>query len=682
MIKTNKIFAFVIIILFLIPINSHSNVVDELTKLNNLYKEGAITKEEFSKAKTILLKNDEENKVKKKVEKKQTKTKKKVEKTKSIEKKVKRSFNEDLSKTFLNIEDVKNLGEFKKLEYLPEELFHSKKHKSFPAKADKSMKEMYKIFVTQKALMEKYPENAMKGMAYFEYFYMNQLKDKKKSIETFINSYPNFNLANKKSIKDVKTLYSLNSARQSMREAVGLSLDADPETALKSYIEMYKLLSQAEKTKLKLSSKEKSIKKRHNKLKENLGKFEKSLNNKKENRISFEDFKKENKKTVKNIKKSLVSLSNPKNENYTYYKNINNFYTKFENLIDKCLNDCEYEDLDLIYENLFFTKEIIKDTEKNIIKKEFKHDMSNVDMSSLSEEGQKIIIKVSLANKIKKKENIKKLQMTVLNLDSKGMKTNTLLDDLKSSGFEIKNINMTFDNVEEMKNWKTEDWAKSWRTDLPDEIKDTDGNLIQFSNENIQDLKAQLAMNTFKDIIDLDSIKANETFNENIKSISQEIAQSGGFDLNKWLNEDVSITLDNYSRLVGNDWGIEINDFSELTTAVNDLYGSNVSPSEYAKMWDQQYYDSDLSWAEIAKGVDLLDQVGSFDAASIAKDLGADLQQVADTIAQAAAVGVSTDLEAAAQGLGYGSFADAVAAYNKQYGTNYSVDEAREALGQ
>ena len=63
MIKINKIFIFIIIILFLIPINSHSNVVDELTKLNNLYKEGAITKEEFSKAKTILLKNDEETKV-------------------------------------------------------------------------------------------------------------------------------------------------------------------------------------------------------------------------------------------------------------------------------------------------------------------------------------------------------------------------------------------------------------------------------------------------------------------------------------------------------------------------------------------------------------------------------------------------------------------------------------------
>ena len=183
-------------------------------------------------------------------------------------------------------------------------------------------------------------------------------------------------------------------------------------------------------------------------------------------------------------------------------------------------------------------------------------------------------------------------------------------------------------------------------------------------------------------MIEFNPSDLNDSFNDNVKSISEEIAQSGGFDLNRWLNDDISITLDNYSRLVGNDWGIEINDFTELTTAVNELYGTNVSPDEYAQMWNNQYYDSDLSWAEIAKGVDLLDQVGSFDAASIAKDLGADLQQVADTISQAAAVGISTDLEAAAQGLGYDSFADAVAAYNKQYGTNYTVDEAREALGQ
>ena len=35
---------------------AHANIVEELTSLNNLYKEGAITEEEFSKAKSILLK--------------------------------------------------------------------------------------------------------------------------------------------------------------------------------------------------------------------------------------------------------------------------------------------------------------------------------------------------------------------------------------------------------------------------------------------------------------------------------------------------------------------------------------------------------------------------------------------------------------------------------------------------
>ena len=47
-----------------------ASIADELTKLNNLYKEGAITKEEFSKAKEILFKSEsvEEKTEPKKVE--------------------------------------------------------------------------------------------------------------------------------------------------------------------------------------------------------------------------------------------------------------------------------------------------------------------------------------------------------------------------------------------------------------------------------------------------------------------------------------------------------------------------------------------------------------------------------------------------------------------------------------
>ena len=56
-----------------------ASIAEELTQLNNLFKEGAITKEEFSKAKSILLKTETESEVK--VEKK---TKVKKEKKKKI----------------------------------------------------------------------------------------------------------------------------------------------------------------------------------------------------------------------------------------------------------------------------------------------------------------------------------------------------------------------------------------------------------------------------------------------------------------------------------------------------------------------------------------------------------------------------------------------------------------------
>ena len=74
--------------------------------------------------------------------------------------------------------------------------------------------------------------------------------------------------------------------------------------------------------------------------------------------------------------------------------------------------------------------------------------------------------------------------------------------------------------------------------------------------------------------------------------------------------------------------------------------------------------------------------LSSFDAGQIAREANTSLQEVADTITAATSAGVSVDLEATAQGLGYGSFADAVNAYNAENGTNYTEAEAKEALGQ
>ena len=105
----------------------------------------------------------------------------------------------------------------------------------------------------------------------------------------------------------------------------------------------------------------------------------------------------------------------------------------------------------------------------------------------------------------------------------------------------------------------------------------------------------------------------------------------------------------------------------------NKQHGADWSVEEYASA-----YQTEVDIINSLQSGDL----SSFDASALGASLGASLQDVADTITAASAAGVSVDLEAAAEGLGFDSFADAVAAYNEQYGTNYTVDQAREALGQ
>ena len=662
---------------------SNANVVEELTKLNNLYKEGVINKEEFSKAKSILLKSEQTEDSSVKKNKKKPKEEEKIPKEENNQKKLlsneSRSFDEDLTETYVGLQDIEELGTFIKIDYSPEGLFHQKKHKSFPAKAKKSMQDMYLIFVKQKNLMEKYPENVMKAMAYFEFFYMEQLKKKNKSIEAFKLKYPKVPTYAK---KDLKSLYSLNQARKSMRESMGLTLDDDVKEALDRYMTMSNLLSKAEKKLIKLTTDEKKLRKQNNRLKQNLSMLKKNIKYKKEKRIKDKDFIKEANKNIKKINSSLRLLTKDDTNTANLYKTLKKVFNKSEDFINKCSINCETKNLIIAEDSLNLIEGILSETGKNLIKKKYEQDMSKFDLNELPEDKKEIIGKVTKAMKIKKIEKNNNLQQSVLNLSNNGFEIDNYLDEIKSSGFDVRSVTMTFDNFDNMQKWAMKDWAESWRGKLPEEIKDVDGNLIKFTGENIEDIKAQLAMNTFKDLIDLDSLDLKESINDNIKEIAQTIQESGGFNLDKWLNQDFSVTLDNYSKLVGNSFGIDMNDFKDLTNFANKIYGTDISPDEYANEWEsQQYYDSSASWGDITRGVELIDTVGSFDAAVIAKDLGTDLQQVADTIAQAAAVGVSTDLEAAAQGLGYGSFADAVAAYNAQYGTSYTAEEAAAALG-
>jgi len=97
-----KLLGIVVLGLFLSGNANAASIVEELTKLNNLYKDGAITKEEFSKAKSILLKTEtkQEVKVEKKVKEKKERKKEIVEKENKIKKE-----NIDISGLTLSEED-------------------------------------------------------------------------------------------------------------------------------------------------------------------------------------------------------------------------------------------------------------------------------------------------------------------------------------------------------------------------------------------------------------------------------------------------------------------------------------------------------------------------------------------------------------------------------------------------
>ena len=107
---------------------------------------------------------------------------------------------------------------------------------------------------------------------------MQQLKENKKSLETFERKYPKVNAATK---KNLKKLYGLNKAKKSMREALGMSLNDSPETAIKRYYTLYKLLNQAEIKTIKISKEEKKLIKTHNKISKNISKLKSLTEDKK-----------------------------------------------------------------------------------------------------------------------------------------------------------------------------------------------------------------------------------------------------------------------------------------------------------------------------------------------------------------------------------------------------------------
>ena len=303
----------------------------------------------------------------------------------------------------------------------------------------------------------------------------------------------------------------------------------------------------------------------------------------------------------------------------------------------------------------------------SVVKKKFEQNLKNANFDIFSQEELVALGEITKSNKLKKNEDSKKIQVDILNLENNKIPVSKLLDVYrKDLDIKLDSLNLQLASKVEMQRWALSDWANAWKTPIPTKVLDSKGIEINLSEKEIESIKAQLAIKNFKETIEIDQFKDlisdNSSF-EDLKNTITENTKSISF----------SYTLDDWARAWGDMRNIDLNNYADLTALANAQHGANWSVEEYASA-----YQANVDVINALQSGDL----SSFDAASLGESLGATLQDVADTITAASAAGVTVDLEAAAEGLGYDSFADAVAAYNEQYGTNYTVEQAREALGQ
>ena len=545
------------------------------------------------------------------------------------------------------IEDVNAFGSFNKIDTAPFGMFKAK-DKQFVQMAKYSQEKIGSYFVNQKGLLDKYPENLMLGMGYFEFFYMQQLKDHKREIQSFKDKYPN--IGNKESIKKI---YSLNKARKSMRNALGFTLEDDVQEVLNTYYVLSQLFSLAEKEKIELNKEEKKLFKIHSQLSKKLNIVKSLVRDKNEQRINNKKFKKKYDKSIKKVNQDIKKLLK-----YENYKQLN----KFLNLVQ----EIELTNSGALLSAYNLADFLLNEIKNKDVKKRFEIDLTNSDFSSFKQKDLMLLGKASNTTKVIKAEKSNKIQLDILNLENNNIPINKILDEFRANSLDLASLNFQMESAEKMKRWARKDWANAWRTPIPEKIDDASkGIMIDLSKDDVESIKAQLSIDHYKDLLNLDMAKE---LNDSVNDIQSSIDTSAF---------SFSYGLDDYAQFFGDLMNLDIKNYADLTALANAAYSADWSVEEYASVYQ--------SSVDMINGLQS-GAINSFDAgamaASVSTSLKESLNRAAQDIAAAGAAGVSVDLEAAAAGAGFGSFAEAVAAYNAANGTSYSVDQAKEALGQ
>jgi len=549
------------------------------------------------------------------------------------------------------IEDLNQIGNFKEISNSPEGMF-AKKANNFHRKQAISEKFFIKTFVTEKNLMEKYTDRVILGMAHFEFYYMEQLRENEKDIKRFENNYPNINAG---LAKKIRKIYGLNKAKKSMREALGLSLNDSPEVAIKTYYTLYKLLNQAEIKIIKLSKEERSRARLHNKISKNISMLKSLTEDKLDERLTDKKYDKKYSKIFKKLSRDLEKSNKIKD-----YELLTSFILE----IDKYKESKPSQ----VLSGFKIAEFILQNLKKEKITKKFEQDLSNANFDNFTQDELSILGDITNSMKINKNVKSNNIQLQILNLENEDIPVNRFLDTYRNElNINLDNIHLQVASASKMKDWKLNDWANAWKNPIPKTILNDTGIEITLSPEDIDSIKAQLAMKNFKEILNLDDFRDMiQRESDNFSDIQKNL------DLNSQ-SFKFSFTLDDFARSFGDSYGLDIGNYSDLTDLANAQHGANWSVEEYSSA-----YQANVDIVNALQSGAL----SSFDAGQIAAAASSSMQEVADTLIAAISAGVSVDLEATAQGLGYDNFAAAVDAYNAENGTSYTEQEARDALGE
>ncbi len=193
----------------------------------------------------------------------------------------------------IDYKDILELGTPIEITDLPEGMIKKfgTSCKEFLCRTKKATQIMGKSFKRGEQYNARHPDNMIKAMAYFELFYMGNLKKNKSKLEKYKKNYKRkdqMNGAEKLLFmgteKAMRGLIGTNKGRKSMREALGMTIELDPAIAIKRFWALGELLALGEPKKIKIDKdmKERAkIMKRYTTI---LGKMQKKLEEEKEER--------------------------------------------------------------------------------------------------------------------------------------------------------------------------------------------------------------------------------------------------------------------------------------------------------------------------------------------------------------------------------------------------------------